>query len=622
MADIPTLGPWIPGQQLYGSMIPRPEHEALLYKDEAERVRAHLLAFEKRVKAIMAGNGNNKEDRLRLRNLEMFDMSIPRTLGYEVVPFGEHRDGEEPLNEAKEDGSLGSSSIVRRRILPKLFLSKRLSVIPTDDDHPTIGLDSPDQIVLECNQYSTYEITLCKRSESKMEEEDGEEEGVEIVAMGRLSTLMDLGESGRAKETINGDGGLSLMYQSSDRIHVAFFRPQGHRHRGKKLASKQDSPNEAKFTRLQVDELLIGTDETQGTKGVSIGLNKRLIMFLYLIVFSPFLWCGNVGPCQVAAIPSDSQGIRPSRVESNPNAFGGGSSQSDDTIKEIVGILLRWRGADDDTNRSSQPFVTLTYAQSMDGCIGLRSEDIGSSRDKSDGSSSNFPISGPESKKLTHALRSIHDAILVGGNTFLIDNPRLTNRLWQQHPTGMCHQPRPVVLDTNLRHLKELNERVGNCLAQNLIVYCSHEAYQRENVTKLIAKVGNDISIRPCVTSTINGHPCLDLCDVLLDLKTQFGIQSIMVEGGARILSEFVKQKLVTAICITIAPIWLGSKGIIALQDMTQSSLSTSEKEEPAAPHEIKKQAIVDLTRGNTVPPRWYTLGNDNILLSKWNSLR
>ena len=246
MADIPTLGPWIPGQQLYGSMIPRPEHEALLYKDEAERVRAHLLAFEKRVKAIMAGNGNNKEDRLRLRNLEMFDMSIPRTLGYEVVPFGEHRDGEEPLNEAKEDVSLGSSSIVPRRILPKLFLSKRLSVIPTDDDHPTIGLDSPDQIVLECNQYSTYEITLCKRSESKMEEEDGEEEGVEIVAMGRLSTLMDLGESGRAKETINGDGGLSLMYQSSDRIHVAFFRTQGHSHRGKKLASKRDSPNEAK----------------------------------------------------------------------------------------------------------------------------------------------------------------------------------------------------------------------------------------------------------------------------------------------------------------------------------------------------------------------------------------
>lgn len=63
-----------------------------------------------------------------------------------------------------------------------------------------------------------------------------------------------------------------------------------------------------------------------------------------------------------------------------------------------------------------RPLVTLTYAQSLDGSIAARPGHP-------------LAISGPASQTFTHALRAVHDAILVGIGTVLADNPALTVRL-------------------------------------------------------------------------------------------------------------------------------------------------------------------------------------------------
>ena len=82
--------------------------------------------------------------------------------------------------------------------------------------------------------------------------------------------------------------------------------------------------------------------------------------------------------------------------------------------------------------KTGLPFVTLSYAQSLDGSIAAkRGEALG--------------LSGPESLRLTHRLRSMHDAILVGIGTVLSDNPRLTVRLVNGQ------NPRPIVVDSQLR---------------------------------------------------------------------------------------------------------------------------------------------------------------------------
>jgi riboflavin biosynthesis pyrimidine reductase len=105
-----------------------------------------------------------------------------------------------------------------------------------------------------------------------------------------------------------------------------------------------------------------------------------------------------------------------------------------------------------------RPFVTLTYAQTLDGMIAAKLR-------RNETTSTNMKISSPQSLTLTHKLRRMHDAILVGGGTFALDEPRLNVRL--NSPTtksstsssipNMQHeQPMPIVLDTHLRHLQQI----------------------------------------------------------------------------------------------------------------------------------------------------------------------
>ena len=90
------------------------------------------------------------------------------------------------------------------------------------------------------------------------------------------------------------------------------------------------------------------------------------------------------------------------------------------------------RIATDNNETYYQPFVTLTYAQTIDGSIGALS------------GNEQLILSCPESMLMTHELRSIHDAILVGVQTVHSDNPSLTVRLCSGK------NPQPVILDSSL----------------------------------------------------------------------------------------------------------------------------------------------------------------------------
>jgi riboflavin-specific deaminase-like protein len=199
-----------------------------------------------------------------------------------------------------------------------------------------------------------------------------------------------------------------------------------------------------------------------------------------------------------------------------------------------------------------RPFVTLAYAQSLDGKIAIVSKDA---------LSSNFAISSPESLLLTHALRSMHDAILVGGNTLVIDNPRLNNRRWKEEDdTSMSTpcQPRPVVLDSSLQNIRRMGQTHK---AKNLIVCCSQNATEHFN-QHIDELQKSSITLLPC---SIQEDGQLDLHDVLNQLKEKFGIQSVMVEGGAAVLTSFIQEELVDLQCVTISNKLLGSGGLAAV---------------------------------------------------------
>ena len=174
------------------------------------------------------------------------------------------------------------------------------------------------------------------------------------------------------------------------------------------------------------------------------------------------------------------------------------------------------------------PWVTLTYAQSLDGSISLRR-----------GVSS--PVSGRESMHVTHRLRASHDGILVGIETVLSDNPRLTVRLAEGK------DPQPIVLDSRLRlpaDCKLLHNPRGIWLVsdQTLKSYCP--PHLQVDSVKLIE-----------VSQAENGLLCL--VDLLKELGER-GMRSLMVEGGARVITSFLQQRLANRVVITIAPTFAG----------------------------------------------------------------
>jgi GTP cyclohydrolase II len=150
-------------------------------------------------------------------------------------------------------------------------------------------------------------------------------------------------------------------------------------------------------------------------------------------------------------------------------------------------------------------------------------------------------LSGSESRVLTHKLRATHDAILVGINTVVADNPHLNVRLVEGQ------SPLPIVLDSCLRlplNSNLLKNKIPPLIATT--IYASQE--KQERIEKFGAKI---------IRTLPDERGWVDLGS-LLGTLAGFGINNIMVEGGARVITSFLSQHLVDWIVITIAPTFLG----------------------------------------------------------------
>lgn len=197
------------------------------------------------------------------------------------------------------------------------------------------------------------------------------------------------------------------------------------------------------------------------------------------------------------------------------------------------------------------PFVTLSYAQSIDGSIATRQR-------------TPLALSGAASMRMTHELRAVHDAILVGIGTIIADNPQLTVRLVPGD------NPQPVIVDSALRF--PLDSELLKSQKKPWIATTNKKAGHRE---RSLREAGCRI-----LKSKPNDQGKVPLTDLLRTLWGD-GIQRVMVEGGASVITSFLEQKLVNLVMITIAPRFVGGLHAIS-NDMT-------------APHEIESPAYTNL---------------------------
>ena len=148
-----------------------------------------------------------------------------------------------------------------------------------------------------------------------------------------------------------------------------------------------------------------------------------------------------------------------------------------------------------------RPYIILKWAQTANGMIGS-------------GTDERLLISNELTNRIVHQWRSEEAAILVGTNTALQDDPSLTNRLW----TG--NNPVRMVIDNNLRlppHLQLFDQQ------QKTIVFNTQK--QQENGKILYCKIDpNENSLKQ-----------------IMDISYKMGIQSILVEGGSKLLQSFIE---------------------------------------------------------------------------------
>ena len=193
--------------------------------------------------------------------------------------------------------------------------------------------------------------------------------------------------------------------------------------------------------------------------------------------------------------------------------------------------------------RKKRPFIHLKYAQTLDGNIACLSGD-------------SKWITHEKARKKAHALRSHYDATLIGVGTFTKDDPELTIRLVKSKKKS----PFRIVMGS-LEYVQESYKLICDKYKQKTIWVTSHDDYGlNPHKVELLKK--NNIQIL-CVTAK-NGY--LDIPEVCARLFS-LNIMSVLIEGGSKIITSFIKQKLYDRISVFIAPKIIGT-GTHAIGDL------------------------------------------------------
>jgi 3,4-dihydroxy 2-butanone 4-phosphate synthase/GTP cyclohydrolase II len=213
-----------------------------------------------------------------------------------------------------------------------------------------------------------------------------------------------------------------------------------------------------------------------------------------------------------------------------------GASSTADSIAALVQDLAETRAR---VRPRDRPFVTLAYAQSLDGSITTARGE-------------RWSLSGPPALRLTHALRARHDAILVGVGTVLTDDPELSVRL-VDGPS-----PQPIIVDSQARTPTDakLFARPGGAVWVAATAPDGSPAHEAR-IARLEAHGGR---VFACPRLP-NGW--VDLSALLRCLGAE-GVRHVMVEGGARIITSFLEGRLCDYVLVTIAPQILG--GLAAVE--------------------------------------------------------
>lgn len=252
------------------------------------------------------------------------------------------------------------------------------------------------------------------------------------------------------------------------------------------------------------------------------------------VTLEPCSHYGRTGPCALALVEAGVKEVVVATLDPNPLVSGRGIKILKDAgINVIVGVCENEsKKMNEVFNKyivTKLPFVTMKAGSTLDGKIATVTSD-------------SKWITSEQSRTDVHRLRSEHQAILVGVNTVIKDNPKLTARI----PNG--RNPLRVIMDSTLRI--PLDSYVVTDGEADTWVFTSrsHDSKKKEELESFGVKV--------FVTSGEKIVPPLEVLQVL----GEHSISSLFIEGGGDIHAAFLNEGLVDKVVLYIAPKLIGGK--------------------------------------------------------------
>jgi diaminohydroxyphosphoribosylaminopyrimidine deaminase/5-amino-6-(5-phosphoribosylamino)uracil reductase len=312
-----------------------------------------------------------------------------------------------------------------------------------------------------------------------------------------------------------------------------------------RLALGSSSPNPAVGAVIVKDGVIIGEGYTQppGSSHAEVVALRQAgensggaTMYVTL---EPCSYFGRTPPCTQAIIEGGIAEVHIATLDPNPLVSGRGREEL-----EVAGINTYLGEREEEARELNEayikfittglPFVTAKFAMSLDGKIATRA---GDSR----------WISGEESRDYVHFLRRTVDAIMVGVNTIIADDPRLTAR--ESSSKALKRQPLRVIVDSQARTPPE-----ARVFKEPGITLVATTSAAKPSRARKLEKAGAQV----LELSPRDG--LVDLEELVRELGRR-EITSLLVEGGSTLFGTFFELGLVDKVIAFIAPMIIGGKG-------------------------------------------------------------
>ncbi|HPQ44490.1 MAG TPA: bifunctional diaminohydroxyphosphoribosylaminopyrimidine deaminase/5-amino-6-(5-phosphoribosylamino)uracil reductase RibD [Syntrophales bacterium] len=318
------------------------------------------------------------------------------------------------------------------------------------------------------------------------------------------------------------------------------------------------SPNPMVGAVIVRDERVIGTGyhrrygEAHAEINAINAVSEPIEGATFYVTLEPCSHHGKTPPCVDKIIETKAARVVIGTVDPNPLVSGRGIALlHDHGIETQVGVLANECEKLNEKfftfMKTGMPFVTLKYAQTLDGRI---ASFTGHSQ----------WISSKPSLRFAHRLRSLHDAVLVGIGTVIADDPDLRVRLVRGR------NPLRVVADSTLK-IPLGAQVLGNQDAAKAVIITGPVSGRKRRA--MLEERGIETLV---IEEKSNGG--LNLKKLLAELgKRQ--ISSLLVEGGAGIITSFLKEGLFDRMIVITAPRIVG-RGIEAVGDLGISLIDDS----------------------------------------------